>query len=1514
MSISSPLPSTTFSSKPLQLTLSLDGFPVPQNQISSSSSSEGEEDTSTSDSDGEDILDELDRSRPSIGGYYRSRDSGSRKAEKRRKQDQVVSDVLADRSKRLYPTTDLPLERLVNASRGGELPDWLRETSGKVTSIAVGQVYKEETVQSEEDEQERRKTKRTRRVAVGSEDGVIWMFRDRGETPRTIRKHARDATVVTSLPSPPRTAESDKTRPHRPSPTVSRPSSPRSSLSQAFSPPPGSSLSPRLTTRRSSASLSTLSSLTSQSAGRNISGPPSLNGSTTTYSELRSLPDQRLRKASATVSVSTTSVTPAPSHRHSHSQSRETSSPAVEQDATDSSSFSLPPLSPVEHSTYPLSPIPTHPPPQFSFSPSTPSNDSETASNRITPSPRILHSGLSSKKEQQSRNLESRNRSHSRGLKKESITNGIGLWETSGSTADLSIKDGLGIMNGSGEEEHDKEEEEEEEEENWEKSDLEPVLKVLTPGFGRVCGLEIVREDRVPCSGYQKGQEAGVVLLVLRQSGHLSVISLSDGRCLGSCEAGRGNFESMQVVERDSTTVALCALNGSVVCVDLETLSIASTVEGIDLFAVSNSLAPTSTLIYTAPDSKQLFSTSIPSSPGRTSLGTLETWDRMKGLKTNGKLVVAWDETGLSVAGLDQGQFSQIALLPCSEVQDVLMLPGSERFLVQTSADLQIYKLDHREIKLQAQYTTGRVEQLHLIKSSCSSFEFLCVQVDENADRSIVYLKLDSGLNTRTLYRSLPNPYHAQITRSRKLDSQTVLVGYSNGGISRLPISSLGKETRAIDIKLNGAISVLDVIDLGAREIVVAGTVSGSVGCWNLSDWEEIAGFSLFASPVLAYAKLSLPSHPHSLLFVSSNSPIALVSLHPPELLFTLPGSRTPAQLVATTKLGEVMVLYKQGLARVWDAETGELRRSMDQKTAESVLKEKEKAWRIWFDADVESAGTASSSMSHPSITFDLRTALDEVSRDLPWSLAKQRTPRKLLNGFDSLDATPDISRSTSPAVFASTNNFHTDHLEIVKTWLSNLIAFGIDKDCDHALEQLEISAPNVQLSLASHQPRSLAFSTRPLSKSAWTISPHSTAQRLLLITCLLRVFLNYPSTERVASEVIVHFSACLEASVAGEFQRPSLEFFANYWLDKNPEVQQAAKTLFGTYLGSLSNDDTLALVKEWEGFLPARQVSRGSPHSKADTAILLVGLVAVDRFKLLSAYVLTDLSKSIASYLEEPQHAFHQALATELCSRGFHIWQNYVDAMTLVRQLFSIAIGRNPSTPSDLRAMARQATVHVASVNSPLFMSTLLFDILNAPTVVSRNSTLKLLGFMIRKKPLVLYHSLPRVVEAVVKSLDPTMGDLRETVQQTATVILNELVRTFPSIDFHGKSQRLAVGTQEGSAIVYDLKTATRLYVLEGHRRPITAVSWSLDGHRLATISLDENKVCIWKTGMGILSLIGAPTQRAGSPPFKEWDFHVGDEALMTTAATLEWVVVDWPAERTVRLRIRETTLSFGA
>jgi len=172
-------------------------------------------------------------------------------------------------------------------------------------------------------------------------------------------------------------------------------------------------------------------------------------------------------------------------------------------------------------------------------------------------------------------------------------------------------------------------------------------------------------------------------------------------------------------------------------------------------------------------------------------------------------------------------------------------------------------------------------------------------------------------------------------------------------------------------------------------------------------------------------------------------------------------------------------------------------------------------------------------------------------------------------------------------------------------------------------------------------------------------------------------------------------------------------------------------------------------------------------------------------------------------------------------------------------------------------------------------------------------------------------------LLEAVVKSLDPNSSSGRDTVLDAAIEILGQVVQTFPSIDFHMQSQRLAVGTGEGAVIMYDLKTATRLYILEGHKKRITACSFSPDGRRLVTASLEESVVMVWKVGSSFASFFtpGAPPRQghAGSAPYKTLGFNVGDEAHMTTASTLDWVTFEWPTERTARLKIRETVLTFA-
>lgn len=120
----------------------------------------------------------------------------------------------------------------------------------------------------------------------------------------------------------------------------------------------------------------------------------------------------------------------------------------------------------------------------------------------------------------------------------------------------------------------------------------------------------------------------------------------------------------------------------------------------------------------------------------------------------------------------------------------------------------------------------------------------------------------------------------------------------------------------------------------------------------NNRNWDLIGTWRLFASPVMHIVLLQLPGHARSadvIAFISANSPIALVSLFPPQLLFVLPGTRSSVETVATSSsTNEILVIYSHGLSRICHVDGKELRRSMDYKTARGVLKEG--GWKVWFE------------------------------------------------------------------------------------------------------------------------------------------------------------------------------------------------------------------------------------------------------------------------------------------------------------------------------------------------------------------------------------------------------------------------------------------------------------------------------------------------------------------------------------------------------------------------------------
>jgi len=111
------------------------------------------------------------------------------------------------------------------------------------------------------------------------------------------------------------------------------------------------------------------------------------------------------------------------------------------------------------------------------------------------------------------------------------------------------------------------------------------------------------------------------------------------------------------------------------------------------------------------------------------------------------------------------------------------------------------------------------------------------------------------------------------------------------------------------------------------------------------------------------------------------------------------------------------------------------------------------------------------------------------------------------------------------------------------------------------------------------------------------------------------------------------------------------------------------------------------------------------------------------------------DISKSISLYLHD-EKSIYRVLGIDLCSRGFNVWQHYVDSMEILRSLFDLAtnVRKDSISIQNVGSQARLAVLSIASNNMPLFMGTLCLDILTPPTVEHRRSVMQILAFLIKK------------------------------------------------------------------------------------------------------------------------------------------------------------------------------------
>ncbi|KAF8501955.1 WD40 repeat-like protein [Hysterangium stoloniferum] len=780
--------------------------------------------------------------------------------------------------------------------------------------------------------------------------------------------------------------------------------------------------------------------------------------------------------------------------------------------------------------------------------------------------------------------------------------------------------------------------------------------------------------------------------------------------------------------------------------------------------------------------------------------------------------------------------------------------------------------------------------------------------------------------SNRTAWASPPQREGLRITSLLPIELDSIILGFSDNSLCRSSLTNLlilgWHNLPRIKATGNAAICSLHLIkQVDGAKFIVGGTDDGGVSIWDLSSFQLRARWILFTESLVTVIPLmdsGVGRLQGYMLCISGDGTLAVINMDGFEFLYLIPGAATHLCRIC---LGEdnLLLMYADNRARLWDVKTREFWRSMSTKTANELVVQGEQGEWSQFDVTKNETSFMESSLAallNSSSSLDAAStllvdvcALSNIIHPLPPSQVF-RDPRfpedsnVVSEPGNSPEASIPVPIKKSPR-----------RLRLLKALVAALHTFGLDSGIDEICKgKLAVTESKafVGTSGVGTIPSLIKLSS---PREFWQISPEHTACRQLALVTVLRGFLAFDEDcEQFANEIITFYVTSLPDIVGSLWQPPSLSLLARYWFHSSVDLRLAARALFGTAAARLSDENTIHLVEYWQHELPCLQPDTEKQSASAALALLITGNIAIERYAVLSTSTLTDIAKSITLYLHD-ESCPHRNLAIDLCSRGFQIWQHHVDAMEVLRALFNLSTSADKER--NVGPQARLAVLQIASSNTPLFMTTLSLDILHPRSVQQRKSILQLVAFLIRKKPLVLYPNLPRLVEAVVKSLDPSSSNDRDAIMDAATEILGQVVKFFPSVDFHMATQRLCVGTSEGAVIMYDLKTATRLYVLEGHKKRLDACSFSPDGRRLVTVSLEESVVRVWKVGSSLTSLFlpGAPPRQgnSGSQPFKTIPFNAGDEGHMTTAAVLEWVQFEWPSDRTARLKIRDIAFTFN-
>lgn len=460
----------------------------------------------------------------------------------------------------------------------------------------------------------------------------------------------------------------------------------------------------------------------------------------------------------------------------------------------------------------------------------------------------------------------------------------------------------------------------------------------------------------------------------------------------------------------------------------------------------------------------------------------------------------------------------------------------------------------------------------------------------------------------------------------------------------------------------------------------------------------------------------------------------------------------------------------------------------------------------------------------------------------------------------------------------------------LAKRIVSQFLAWGLSERMDvicREILKLSQNSDTIRYGLLGAN-GNVSIILNPASRERfWTLSPTLTASLQLAIIVLLG---SLGDSEQEVFSLVSFYAAQIgdiPRKGSSSFRPAALSFISKFWQDSDAEIQKAARILFSTTFARLSSHQRISLISYWKDYLPNSSSSGGggSDGRSMYRSAIILGIIGLQEPDSLSRSIKKHVAESLVALLLDGKRNIFRLAAVELMGRGYSIWLPFIHGASIFKLLYSWLIqlygGDEQFYQTTLKAIIHILTTEVVNVNNNAVMSDSMSTLsisTQSSTQVSRKSSSSALnaqGSTSNTKPLItwlneLLSSLQgsREVSSIerkcsvelIRSLLSFKPVIFQGHEQLLVELLLKLVPEMKSfytelaqfgvISFHPTTQRLAVAQADNSIIVYDLRTSSKVALLQGHVHPCTLVAFNTDrpdGKQLLSYSAGEACVRWW-------------------------------------------------------------------